>query len=74
MLPKLRLTGIVGPDGDAYRAFCPELPEIQTFASTEEEAWRMLDDAIRLVLEDRVASGEELPTEPVHVRPLHVEA
>ena len=72
MLPKVALTGIVEPDGDAFHAYCPELPEIQTFGDTEDEAWGMLDDAIRLVIEDRASRGEPLPTSRVNIRALEV--
>lgn len=72
MLPKVPLTGIVEPDGDAFHAYCPELPEIHTFGDTEAEAWAMLDDAIRLVIEDRATRGEPLPTSRVNIRVLDV--
>ena len=39
----------------------PALPEIVTEGDTEEEALAMAEDAIRLVLEDRAARGEEIP-------------
>ena len=39
----------------------PALPEIVTYGDTEQEALAMAEDAIRLVLEDSVARGENIP-------------
>jgi len=39
----------------------PSLPEIVTYGRDEAEALAMAEDAIRLVLEDRAARGEEIP-------------
>jgi antitoxin HicB len=36
----------------------PSLPEIVTYGSDEKEALAMIEDAIRLVLEDCAARGE----------------
>ena len=36
----------------------PSLPEIVTYGSDEKEALAMVEDAIRLVLEDCAARGE----------------
>lgn len=74
MLPTVRVTGIVEPDGDDFHGYCPELPEVHTCGDTAEEAWQMLDDAIRLVLEDRAARGEPLPLGQVQIRTLDVSA
>ena len=38
----------------------PALPEIVTYGDTEQEALAMAEDAIRLVLEDSVARGENI--------------
>jgi antitoxin HicB len=40
----------------------PALPEIVTYGRDEREALAMAEDAIRLVLEDRIASGEPIPS------------
>ena len=48
------------PEG-GFTVLVPALPEIVTEGDTEEEALAMAEDAIRLVLEDRAARGEELP-------------
>ena len=39
----------------------PALPEIVTYGENEEQALAMAEDAIRLVIEDRRARGEEIP-------------
>jgi antitoxin HicB len=39
----------------------PALPEIVTYGKNEEEALAMAEDAIRLVLEDMTARGEQIP-------------
>jgi antitoxin HicB len=48
------------PEG-GFTVLVPALPEIVTEGDTEEEALAMAEDAIRLVLEDRAARGEEIP-------------
>jgi antitoxin HicB len=50
------------PEG-GFTVLVPALPEIVTEGDTEEEALAMAEDAIRLVLEDRAARGERIPTE-----------
>ena len=40
----------------------PSLPEIVTYGQDEREALAMVEDAIRLVLEDCAARGEPVPT------------
>jgi antitoxin HicB len=46
-----------------FTVFVRALPEIVTEGDTEEEALAMAEDAIRLVLEDRAARGEEIPSD-----------
>jgi antitoxin HicB len=46
------------PEG-GFAVLVPALPEIVTEGDTEEEALAMAEDAIRLVLKDRAARGEE---------------
>jgi antitoxin HicB len=50
------------PEG-GFTVLVPALPEIITEGDSEEEALAMAQDAIRLVLEDRAARGEEIPGE-----------
>jgi antitoxin HicB len=39
----------------------PSLPEIVTYGGDEREALAMAEDAIRLVITDRLARGESIP-------------
>jgi antitoxin HicB len=48
------------PEG-GFTVLVPALPEIVTEGDNEEEALAMAQDAIRLVLEDRAARGEDIP-------------
>jgi antitoxin HicB len=48
------------PEG-GFTVLVPALPEIVTEGDTEAEALAMAEDAIRLVLEDRAARGEDIP-------------
>ena len=41
----------------------PALPEVVTQGEDEAEALAMAKDAIELALEERLAEGEEIPTE-----------
>ena len=41
----------------------PALPEVVTQGDDEAEALAMAKDAIELALEERLAEGEEIPTE-----------
>ena len=51
----------------------PSLPEIVTYGKDEGEALALAKDAIRLVLEDRAARGEDSPGgEPPRIREVTV--
>jgi len=52
---------VVERDEDGYFAFCPELQGCYTQGETYEEALENIEDAIRLHVEDRLQSGEEIP-------------
>ncbi len=56
-----KFSGVIEKDKDGYFAFCPELQGCYTQGDTYEEALENLKDAIRLHVEDRLASGEEIP-------------
>ena len=49
------------PEG-GFTVRVPALPEIVTFGDDEDEALAMAEEAISLVLEDRAARGEPLPS------------
>jgi len=57
-----RLPVIVEKDDDGYFVYCPRLQGCYTQGGTYEEAIANIKDAIRLHIEDRVASKEPLPT------------
>jgi predicted RNase H-like HicB family nuclease len=52
---------IVERDSNGYFAFCPELQGCYTQGDTYEEVMENIRDAIRLHLEDRIESGEDIP-------------
>lgn len=51
---------VIEKDEEGYYAFCPELQGCYTSGDTFEEARDNLADAVRLHVEDRLASGEEI--------------
>lgn len=56
-----RLPVVIEKDAEGYYAFCPELQGCYSQGDSYEEAIENIRDAIRLHLEDRIESGEELP-------------
>jgi|UniRef100_A0A7V3YH10 predicted RNase H-like HicB family nuclease len=56
-----RFTVVIEHDEEGYFAFCPELQGCYTQGETYEEVLRNIKDAIRLHIEDRLESGEEIP-------------
>jgi predicted RNase H-like HicB family nuclease len=56
-----RFSVIIEKDSEGYFAFCPELQCCYTQGNTYEEVLENVKDAIRLHVEDRVESGEEIP-------------
>lgn len=52
---------IIEKDKDGYFAFSPELQGCYVQGDTYEEALENIRDAIRLHVEDRLESGEEVP-------------
>jgi predicted RNase H-like HicB family nuclease len=56
-----RFSVVIEKDGEGYFAFCPELQGCYTQGLTYEEVLENVRDAIRLHIEDRIASGEEIP-------------
>ena len=59
---KFQLPVVIEKDKDGYYAFCPTLPGCFTQGDTYEEALNNIADAMRLHIEDRLASGETIPT------------
>lgn len=52
---------IIEKDRDGYFASCPELQGCYTQGDTYEEVIENIRDVIRLHVEDRIESGEEIP-------------
>jgi predicted RNase H-like HicB family nuclease len=52
---------VVEADANGYFVSCPVLQGCYSQGATYEEALQNIKDAIRLHVEDRLASGEELP-------------
>jgi len=57
----LTLPIIVEADSDGYFVSCPTLQGCYSQGDTYEEAVENIKDAIRLHLQDRIASGEDIP-------------
>jgi predicted RNase H-like HicB family nuclease len=54
-----QFTVVTDRDEDGrYLAVCPSLPGCYTEGETEQEARELIEDAIRLHVEDRLARGE----------------
>ena len=56
-----RFSVVIERDENGYYAYCPELQGCYTQGDTYEEALASIKDAIRLHVEDRLESGEEIP-------------
>ncbi len=56
-----RFSVVIEKDEEVYFAFCPELQGCYTQGDTYEEALENIKDAIRLHVEDRLETGEEIP-------------
>jgi predicted RNase H-like HicB family nuclease len=56
-----RFSVVIEKDEEGYFAFCPELQGCYTQGDTYEEALENIKDAIRLHVEDRLETGEEIP-------------
>ena len=56
-----RFPVVIEKDKDGYFAFCPELQGCYTQGDTYEEALENIRDAVRLHIEDRIESGEDIP-------------
>ena len=52
---------VIEKDKNGYFAFCPELQGCYSQGQTYEEAYANIRDAIKLHVEDRVDSSEDLP-------------
>ncbi len=63
-MQEYEFTVVIERDEDGrYVAVCPSLQGCYTEGETEEEVRELIEDAIRLHLEDRLATGEPIPEE-----------
>lgn len=53
----------IEPDGDAWRAFIPELEQkgASSWGHTEEEALRNIQEVAQMVIEELIEEGEQIP-------------
>jgi predicted RNase H-like HicB family nuclease len=56
-----RFSVVVEHDKDGYFVYCPQLQGCYSQGDTHEEAIENIKDAIRLHLEDRLESTEDIP-------------
>ncbi|OIO44871.1 MAG: HicB family protein [Parcubacteria group bacterium CG1_02_36_42] len=56
-----RFSIAIEKDQDGYFAFCPELQGCYAQGDNYEEALKNIKDVIRLHVEDRIESEEEIP-------------
>ncbi len=56
-----RFSVVIEKNKEGYFAFCPELQGCYTQGDTYEEVLENIKDAIRLHIENRIESGEEIP-------------
>jgi len=56
-----KISVVIEKDKDGYFAYCPELQGCYTQGETYEEVLENIKDAIKLHIEDRLGSGEEIP-------------
>lgn len=55
-----RFSVVIEKDDDGYFAFCPEMQGCYTQGATYEEVLKNIRDAMKLHIEDRLASGEDI--------------
>jgi len=60
-----RFSVIVEKDEDGYFVYCPDLQGCYTQGDTFEEAVTNIKDAIKLHVEDRLASNEPITTSEI---------
>ncbi|HZT06485.1 MAG TPA: type II toxin-antitoxin system HicB family antitoxin [Chloroflexota bacterium] len=58
---RYRFSVVVERDSDGFFAYCPQLQGCYADGETEDEVLANIEDAIRLHVEDRLATGEEIP-------------
>jgi len=56
-----KISVVIEKDRDGYFAYCPKLQGCYSQGKTYEEVLENIKDAIKLHIEDRLESGEEIP-------------
>ena len=56
-----KLSVVIEKDKDGYYALCPELQGCYSQGNSYEEVLVNIRDAIRLIIEDMLENGEEIP-------------
>ena len=57
-----RFSVVIERDEAGFYAYCPELQGCNTQGKTYQEALQNIGDAVRLHVEDRLSSGEPIPS------------
>ena len=60
IMRNFRFSVVIEKDDDGYFAFCPEMQGCYTQGATYEEVLKNIRDAMKLHIEDRLASGEDI--------------
>jgi predicted RNase H-like HicB family nuclease len=60
LMKSYRISVVIEKDEEGYYAFSPELQGCYTQGDTYEEVIHNIRDAIKLHIEDRLASGEDV--------------
>lgn len=60
-MKRYRFSVVIEKDKDGYFAFCPELQGCYSQEDTYEDVFENIKDAVRLHVEDRIESGEDIP-------------
>ncbi len=62
-MTQVTLPIVIEADADGYFVSCPSLQGCYSQGDSYEEALGNIKDAIRLHIDDRIADGEEIPTQ-----------
>ena len=60
-MKKVNLPIVIEEDEDGYFAFCPVLQGCYTQGDSYEEVLKNITDAVKLHIEDRIHSHEQIP-------------
>ena len=58
------VTVVIEPDENGYYAHCPGLPGLHVSGDTQQEALKNARDAIRAILETKIAHGDPIVSGP----------